>query len=124
MAKLERQNAELAERLARIEADARHLERLKRSSRTICRMPSMTGTRNFLVPFSLLISSLDRVSLILQARIRTRSLNQRDKQVTCSMKKRERIHSRSRPEMVGAIGFEPTTSRSRTERSTRLSHAP
>jgi hypothetical protein len=25
---------------------------------------------------------------------------------------------------VGAIGFEPTTSRSRTERSTRLSHAP
>src|SRR5260370_15629770 len=26
--------------------------------------------------------------------------------------------------MVGAIGFEPTTSRSRTERSTRLSHAP
>jgi hypothetical protein len=27
-------------------------------------------------------------------------------------------------EVVGAIGFEPTTSRSRTERSTRLSHAP
>ena len=26
--------------------------------------------------------------------------------------------------MVGAIGFEPTTSRSQTERSTRLSHAP
>src|SRR5215475_15628161 len=26
--------------------------------------------------------------------------------------------------VVGAIGFEPTTSRSRTERSTRLSHAP
>ena len=26
--------------------------------------------------------------------------------------------------LVGAIGFEPTTSRSRTERSTRLSHAP
>ena len=26
--------------------------------------------------------------------------------------------------IVGAIGFEPTTSRSRTERSTRLSHAP
>lgn len=25
---------------------------------------------------------------------------------------------------VGAIGFEPTTSRSRTERSTGLSHAP
>src|SRR5690349_20624842 len=25
---------------------------------------------------------------------------------------------------IGAIGFEPTTSRSRTERSTRLSHAP
>jgi hypothetical protein len=26
--------------------------------------------------------------------------------------------------MVGARGFEPPTSRSRTERSTRLSHAP
>ena len=26
--------------------------------------------------------------------------------------------------MVGATGFEPATSRSRTERSTRLSHAP
>jgi hypothetical protein len=26
--------------------------------------------------------------------------------------------------LIGAIGFEPTTSRSRTERSTRLSHAP
>ncbi len=26
--------------------------------------------------------------------------------------------------MVGANGFEPSTSRSRTERSTRLSHAP
>ena len=29
-----------------------------------------------------------------------------------------------RAEMVGATGFEPATSRSRTERSTRLSHAP
>ena len=29
-----------------------------------------------------------------------------------------------RRKVVGAIGFEPTTSRSRTERSTKLSHAP
>src|SRR5688572_8506313 len=31
---------------------------------------------------------------------------------------------KGRLEMVGATGFEPATSRSRTERSTRLSHAP
>ena len=37
---------------------------------------------------------------------------------------KQNVGGNGRSEMVGATGFEPAASRSRTERSTKLSHAP
>ena len=43
---------------------------------------------------------------------------------TGSMRNLQRFLKRKKKKMVGASGFEPPTSRSRTVRSTKLSHAP
>lgn len=48
----------------------------------------------------------------------------KDESIKAEKAKRASFDARCSQKIIGAKGFEPSTSRSRTERSTRLSHAP